>query len=229
LAVPVPVTSSFKPPPRRFRVPVAVLLVVIVGGFLWGLAMFAAGRRTVASAEPPAAVAELAALSRLNRIDQALQARDADTARQLIDETQLPPGPVWGNALALRRKTLEVLTAPPPPPVPDESAGMAALKAIDAAILAHDAVAARRLIDEARLPSGAVWEDALVLRRKAVETLAPPVPLPVPAPAPQLAPAPTPAPTPNPAPAPAPVTDPTTTPVPAPVTPPPAEKPPVGW
>jgi len=95
------------PAARRRQVPVAALLVALVGGFIWGLVMFAAGRGSV----PPPMVShdEAAHLSYLTRVDQALVKRDADAARQLLAQPMLADDQASLAALVLRRAQLVTL------------------------------------------------------------------------------------------------------------------------
>jgi hypothetical protein len=92
--------ATIRPPLRRHTVGVGVLLAVVIGAFGWGLVMFAFGAATRDSG-PPADPGE-AALSQLSRIDQALGADDAKSAREMLAQLVVPAGPAWAAARALR-------------------------------------------------------------------------------------------------------------------------------
>ena len=95
-------------PPRRYRVPAALLLVVLAGAFAWGLAMFALGRGSVERDEAPVQARECAQAA-LNRVDQALVAGDAEAAARLLGALQLPDGAVWVQAQLRLAKRLDEL------------------------------------------------------------------------------------------------------------------------
>jgi hypothetical protein len=103
----MPVAPAVIPAARRRQVPLAALLAVLAGGFVWGLVMFAAGRGSV----PPPVPShdEAAHLSYLNRVDQALAKRDAEGARQLLAQPTLAEDQTSLAALALRRTALAAL------------------------------------------------------------------------------------------------------------------------
>jgi hypothetical protein len=81
---------------------VGVLLAVVIGAFCWGLAMYAFGAAAHDNG-PPADPTE-AALSQLSRIDQALGADDAMSARAMLAQLVVPAGPAWAAARSLRER-----------------------------------------------------------------------------------------------------------------------------
>src|SRR6202044_475902 len=95
-------SATYTPARRRPTVGVGVLLAVVIGAFLWGLAMYAFGAAGRDSGPPgdPA----LAALSQLSRIDQALAADDALSARAQLAQLALPAGSAWTAARTLRER-----------------------------------------------------------------------------------------------------------------------------
>jgi hypothetical protein len=95
--------ASARPPLRRPTVGVGVLLAVVIGAFAWGLAMYAVGAASHDHSAP--ADAGEAALSQLSRIDQALGADDAASARAMLAQLVAPAGPAWAAARALRERS----------------------------------------------------------------------------------------------------------------------------
>ncbi len=103
---------SVPPPSRRPRVSAVLLLVVLAGAFVWGLAMFALGR---GNPDPTPVTVRDAAQAVLNDIDAALMKRDWTGAETLIAAAQLPEGPSWDAALRQRKDRLAAERAAPVP------------------------------------------------------------------------------------------------------------------
>ena len=111
--MPAPAPSLAAPPRRRLTVPVAALLAALVGGFAWGVAMYAWGRHQAPPSVPPSGAPDpgLAAFAALNRVDEALAAEDAAGARSLLAKVRPPPGQLFVQALELRSAALAALDA----------------------------------------------------------------------------------------------------------------------
>ncbi len=109
--MPAPAPSLVEPPRRRLTVPVVALLAALVGGFAWGVAMYAWGRHQAPPAAPPSGTPDpgLAAFAALNRVDEALAAEDAPGARALLAKVRPPAGQLFVQALALRSTALAAL------------------------------------------------------------------------------------------------------------------------
>jgi hypothetical protein len=99
-------------PAPRPTVPVAVLLVVVLGAFAWGLAMYALGHGLHAdrSAGERGDAAEIA-MSQLTRIDQALAHEDARSARLLLAQYTAPAGATWTAAATVREQAISRMDA----------------------------------------------------------------------------------------------------------------------
>lgn len=95
------------PAPRRRQVSVVVLLAALAGGFIWGLAMFVAGRSSVPAPIP--SHDEAAHIAYLTRVDQALIKRDVEGARLLLAGPSLADDQTSTTALAVRRAQLTTL------------------------------------------------------------------------------------------------------------------------
>ncbi len=148
---PVPIA-----PPRRLSVSAVTLVIVLIGGFAWGVAMFVVGRSSVEKnvADPRLAAAE--AIAVLHRADQYIEQKDFVAARNQLE--QLAPTTDAINA-AVKKIRLDRMQHIEAADAADAVAKAAALAAEEAA-KKPEAIAARlrALLWEVAVP-GLAWHD----------------------------------------------------------------------
>ena len=100
--VPVPIAT-----PRRLTVPAVVLVVVVFLCFVWGLAMFVLGQRSVEIPVSNPDDAATLAVSGLLRVDHAIANNDFVTARQELTHVQIPGARLQQAMVKLRTDYLQ--------------------------------------------------------------------------------------------------------------------------
>jgi hypothetical protein len=100
--VPVPIAT-----PRRLTVPAVVLVVVVLLSFVWGLAMFVLGQRSVEIPVSNPEDAATLAVSGLLRVDHAIANNDFVTAREELTHVQIPGARLQQAMVKLRTDYLQ--------------------------------------------------------------------------------------------------------------------------
>ena len=146
--VPVPVAT-----PRRLTVPAVVLVVVVVLSFVWGLAMFLVGQRSVEITVTNPNDAAVLAVSGLLRVDQVIAQGDFVTAREELARLQIPGTRLSQTLVALRTDYMQKIEAE-----------RAAVSAAEQIAKTPAAIAARLAAHlwQINVP-GLAWQDPLLL------------------------------------------------------------------